>query len=73
MGERSGAEHQEGEQEMGDIISFVGQKGGTGKSTLARAFAVEALRRESGVVIADLDEAQRTSWDWGAAPRGERA
>jgi chromosome partitioning protein len=50
---------------MGDIISFVGQKGGTGKSTLARAYAVEALRRASGVVIADLDEAQRTSLDWG--------
>jgi len=49
---------------MGDIISFVGQKGGTGKSTLARAFAVEAVRRDQGVVIADLDEAQRTSWDW---------
>ena len=58
---------------MGDIISFVGQKGGTGKSTLARAFAVEAAKREQGVLIADLDEAQRTSWDWGAAPRGQRA
>jgi chromosome partitioning protein len=50
---------------MGEIISFVGQKGGTGKSTLARAFAVEAARAGTGVVIADLDEAQRTSWDWG--------
>ena len=50
---------------MGDIISFVGQKGGTGKSTLARAFAVEAAKRDQGVLIADLDEAQRTSWDWG--------
>ena len=49
---------------MGDIISFVGQKGGTGKSTLARAFAVEAAKRDQGVLIADLDEAQRTSWDW---------
>jgi chromosome partitioning protein len=50
---------------MGDIISFVGQKGGTGKSTLARAFAVEAARHRQGVLIADLDDAQRTSWDWG--------
>ncbi|MFZ1104216.1 MAG: ParA family protein [Hyphomicrobiaceae bacterium] len=49
---------------MGDIISFVGQKGGTGKSTLARAFAVEAAKRDQGVLVADLDEAQRTSWDW---------
>ena len=55
----------EGEKGMGDIISFVGQKGGTGKSTLARAFAVEAAKRDQGVLIADLDEAQRTSWDWG--------
>src|SRR5262245_32786995 len=50
---------------MGEIVSFVGQKGGTGKSTLARAFAVEAARAGTGVLIADLDEAQRTSWDWG--------
>jgi chromosome partitioning protein len=49
---------------MGDIISFVGQKGGTGKSTLARAFAVEAAKRDQGVLVADLDDAQRTSWDW---------
>src|SRR5688500_9340960 len=50
---------------MGDIVSFVGQKGGTGKSTLARAFAVEAARHDNTVLIADLDEAQRTSLDWG--------
>jgi chromosome partitioning protein len=49
---------------MGDIISFMGQKGGTGKSTLARAFAVEAAKHEKSVLIADLDEAQRTSLDW---------
>jgi chromosome partitioning protein len=51
---------------MGDIISFVGQKGGTGKSTLARAFAVEAAKEDKSVLIADLDEAQRTSLDWAA-------
>jgi chromosome partitioning protein len=50
---------------MGDIISFVGQKGGTGKSTLARAFAVEAAKAGTDVLMADLDDAQRTSWDWG--------
>ena len=50
---------------MGEIISFVGQKGGTGKSTLARAFAVEAAKAQSKVLIADLDEAQRTSFEWG--------
>ena len=50
---------------MGEIISFVGQKGGTGKSTLARAFAVEAAKAGTQVLIADLDEPQRTSWEWG--------
>jgi chromosome partitioning protein len=49
---------------MGEVIAFVGQKGGTGKSTLARAFAVEAAYA-TNVLIADLDEAQRTSWEWG--------
>jgi len=48
---------------MGEIISFVGQKGGTGKSTLARAFAVEAAKVDTSGLVADLDEAQRTSWD----------
>jgi chromosome partitioning protein len=50
---------------MGEIVSFVGQKGGTGKSTLARAFAVEAAKAGTSVLIADLDEAQRTSLEWG--------
>jgi chromosome partitioning protein len=50
---------------MGEVISFVGQKGGTGKSTLARAFAVEAAKAQSRVLIADLDDAQRTSFEWG--------
>lgn len=50
---------------MGEVISFVGQKGGTGKSTLARAFAVEAARVQANVLIADLDDAQRTSFEWG--------
>jgi chromosome partitioning protein len=50
---------------MGEVISFVGQKGGAGKSTLARAYAVEAARAQSNVLLADLDEAQRTSFEWG--------
>ena len=50
---------------MGEVISFVGQKGGTGKSTLARAFAVEAARVQANILIADLDDAQRTSFEWG--------
>jgi chromosome partitioning protein len=50
---------------MGEVVSFVGQKGGTGKSTLARAFAVEAAKAQTKVMIADLDDRQRTSWEWG--------
>jgi chromosome partitioning protein len=50
---------------MSDIVSFLGQKGGTGKSTLARAYAVEAARTDARVLIADLDDAQRTSFEWG--------
>src|SRR5262245_31673573 len=49
---------------MGEVVSFVGQKGGTGKSTLARAFAVQAARANVRVLIADLDDAQRTSLEW---------
>jgi chromosome partitioning protein len=47
------------------IVAFCGQKGGTGKSGLAQAFAVEAARQSGVVIIADLDEGQRTSWEWG--------
>jgi chromosome partitioning protein len=52
---------------MAHIISFCGQKGGTGKSGLAQAFAVEAARQSGAVIIADLDEGQRTSFEWGQA------
>ena len=47
------------------ICSFQGQKGGTGKSGLCQAFAVEAAKNGASVVIADLDEAQRTSFEMG--------
>ena len=50
---------------MGEVVSFVGQKGGTGKSTLARAFAVQAAKARVSVLVADLDDAQRTSLEWG--------
>ncbi len=39
-------------------------KGGTGKSVLARAYAVEAARAGASVLIADLDDVQRTSKHW---------
>jgi len=46
------------------IIAVVSQKGGAGKSTLARLLAVEAARRQSHAKIADLDLLQGTSMNW---------
>ena len=52
------------DNEMGFIVSIIGQKGGVGKSTVARAFAVEAAVRNTKVVIVDLDYNQKTSMEW---------
>src|SRR6476620_2530974 len=49
---------------MTTIIAFVSQKGGVGKSTLARALAREAANSGLAVKIADLDTQQGTSVDW---------
>ena len=49
---------------MTTIIAFVSQKGGVGKSTLARALAREAAQGGLKVKIADLDTQQGTSVDW---------
>jgi chromosome partitioning protein len=46
------------------IIAFVSQKGGVGKSTLARALAREAANGGLKAKIADLDTQQGTSVDW---------
>jgi chromosome partitioning protein len=46
------------------IIAFVSQKGGTGKSTLARALAAVVAHAGLKVRIADLDPAQRTVIEW---------
>jgi chromosome partitioning protein len=46
------------------IISFVSQKGGTGKSTLARLIAREYAQANWTVKIADLDISQGTSFNW---------
>ena len=45
-------------------ISILSQKGGVGKSTLARALAVEYARHEWDVKIADMDLKQSTSANW---------
>jgi chromosome partitioning protein len=46
------------------IISLISQKGGVGKSALARLLAVEFIRAGWTVKIADLDTKQGTSTKW---------
>lgn len=55
---------------MGYIIGMVSQKGGAGKSTLARLFARELAKDGFSVKIADLDTQQTTCTAW-AADRAE--
>lgn len=49
---------------MAAVIAFVSQKGGVGKSTLARALARESAAGGLKTKIADLDTQQGTSVDW---------
>lgn len=49
---------------MAAIIAFISQKGGVGKSTLARALAVEASKGKLKVLLADCDPQQSTSDNW---------
>jgi len=49
---------------MGNILSFVATKAGTGTSTLARAFAVEAAD-SLNLLIVDLNDREPASWQWG--------
>lgn len=44
------------------IIAFISQKGGVGKSTLARALAHEASKQKLTVLLADCDPQQATSY-----------
>src|SRR5882672_237735 len=46
------------------IVGFVSQKGGTGKSTLARALGAVVAHAGMKVKIADLDPQQRTIVEW---------
>jgi chromosome partitioning protein len=48
----------------GTIISLISQKGGVGKSAIARLLAVEFVRAGWSVKIADLDTMQGTSTKW---------
>jgi len=49
---------------MPSVIAFVSQKGGVGKSTLARGLAREAANSGLDVKLADLDTQQGTCADW---------
>ena len=49
---------------MAVIVGFVSQKGGTGKSTLARALGAVVAAAGLKVRIADLDPQQRTVLEW---------
>jgi len=51
---------------MSKIIGVVSQKGGVGKSTIARLLATEFARNGWEVKIADLDAGQKTCADWQA-------
>jgi chromosome partitioning protein len=48
------------------IASFVGQKGGVGKSTLARVLAVAAARQNYKVLLGDFDLEQLSCIEWSA-------
>jgi cellulose biosynthesis protein BcsQ len=43
------------------IIACLSQKGGGGKSTLARALSVELTKQKKNVLLIDLDIQQKTS------------
>ena len=49
---------------VASIIGLISQKGGVGKSTLARALACEAAAGGLRVKLADLDTQQGTSSNW---------
>jgi len=54
---------------MPAVIAFVSQKGGVGKSTLARALAAVCAQAGLEVVLADLDPRQQTLVHWQQARR----
>jgi chromosome partitioning protein len=54
---------------MSWVISIGGQKGGSGKSTVAQGLAVEAVRHGTHTILADMDLAQQSSVRWGERRR----
>ncbi|RHZ35929.1 ParA family protein [endosymbiont GvMRE of Glomus versiforme] len=49
---------------MTTIIAILSQKGGGGKSTLARTLAVELTKQNQKTLLVDLDIQQKTSQEW---------
>jgi len=57
---------------MPAVIAFISQKGGVGKSTLARALAAVCSHAGLDVVLADLDPRQQTLVHWQEARTAHR-
>jgi chromosome partitioning protein len=57
---------------MAAVIAFISQKGGVGKSTLARALAAVCSQAGLEVVLADLDPRQHTLIHWQKARTAQR-
>ena len=55
------------DRKLPTTVSFVSQKGGVGKSALARLFAVGAAHRGQRALLADFDLDQLTCVEWNAA------
>jgi chromosome partitioning protein len=55
------------------VVAFVSQKGGVGKSTLARALASVAAHGGLKVTLADLDRQQQTLMQWQRARKADNA
>jgi len=51
---------------MSKVIAILSQKGGGGKSTLARCLAVELTKQKQNTLLVDLDIRQKTSFEWAA-------
>ena len=57
---------------MAAVIAFISQKGGVGKSTLARTLAAVCAQAGLEVVLADLDPRQQTLIQWQKARTAQR-
>jgi chromosome partitioning protein len=53
------------------IIAILSQKGGGGKSTLARCLAVELTKQKLNTLLIDLDIQQKTSQEWAERRRNQ--